>query len=84
MKTFLFDLFERYKRFSETIDVRTSICNRPWFVINDGGEKEVYKFKEDGTINIVISGRVTKGTWEYDPSDKTIIISSGEQSFMHL
>ena len=42
----------------------------------------MYKFKEDGTINIVLSGRVTKGTWEYDPTDKTIIISASDQSYM--
>ena len=42
----------------------------------------MYKFKEDGTINIVLSGRVTRGTWEYDPSDKTIIISASNQSYM--
>ena len=82
MKLYLFDTINRYKRYSETLDVRTKICNRPWIVFNDGGEKEVYKFKEDGTINIVLSGRVTKGTWEYDPSDKTLIISASDQSYM--
>lgn len=82
MKLYLFDTINRYKRYSETLDVKTKICNRPWIVFNDGGEKEVYKFKEDGTINIVLSGRVTRGTWEYDPSDKTIIISASNQSYM--
>ena len=82
MKLYLFDTINRYKRYSETLDVKTKICNRPWIVFNDGGEKEVYKFKEDGTINIVLSGRVTRGTWEYDPTDKTIIISASDQSYM--
>ena len=82
MKLYLFDTINRYKRYSEILDVKTKICNRPWIVFNDGGEKEVYKFKEDGTINIVLAGRVTKGTWEYDPSDKTIIISASDQSYM--
>ena len=82
MKLYLFDTINRYKRYSETLDVKTKICNRPWIVFNDGGEKEVYKFKEDGTINIILSGRVTKGNWEYDPSDKTIIISASDQSYM--
>ena len=82
MKLYLFDTINRFKRYSETLDVKTKICNRPWIVFNDGGEKEVYKFKEDGTINIVLSGRVTRGTWEYDPTDKTIIISASDQSYM--
>lgn len=82
MKLYLFDTINRFKRYSEMLDVKTKICNRPWIVFNDGGEKEVYKFKEDGTINIVLSGRVTRGTWEYDPTDKTIIISASDQSYM--
>ena len=82
MKLYLFDTINRFKRYSETLDIKTKICNRPWIVFNDGGEREVYKFKEDGTINIVLSGRVTRGTWEYDPTDKTIIISASKQSYM--
>lgn len=82
MKLYVFDTINRYKRYSETLDAKTKICNRSWIVFNDGGEKEVYKFKEDGTINVVLSGRVTRGTWEYDPTDKTIIISASNQSYM--
>lgn len=82
MRTFLFDLFSRYRRFSESIDVQVSLCNRPWIVFNDGTEKEVYKFREDGSIYIVLSGIVSKGKWEYDPSDKTIFITAGSQTYM--
>jgi len=82
MKTYLLDTYNRYKRYSETLDVKTKLCNRPWVVFNDGGEREVYKFKEDGTIKIILSGRVTTGTWEYDPSDKTLEIAAGDQAYM--
>lgn len=82
MKTYLLDTYNRYKRFSETLDVNTKLCNRAWIVFNDGTEREVYKFKEDGTIKIIISGRVTTGTWEYDPSDKTLEIAAGQQAIM--
>lgn len=65
--------------------VRTQLCNKTWIVFNDGGEREIYKFKEDGAIRIILSGRVTSGTWEYDHGDKSMIISASDQSIMvHL
>lgn len=82
MKTYLLDSYNRFKRYSEILDVKTKLCNRPWVVFNDGGEREVYKFKEDGKLQIILSGVVTLGTWEYDPTDKTLIISVPGQSFM--
>lgn len=44
MKTYLFDTFNRYKRFSEKLDAKTILCNKSWWVFNDSGEKEVYIF----------------------------------------
>lgn len=37
MKTFLFDTFNKYKRFSESLDVETILCNKTWFVFNSSG-----------------------------------------------
>lgn len=82
MKRYILDSYNRFKRYSETLDVRTQLCNKTWIVFNDGGEREIYKFKEDGTIRIILSGRVTSGTWEYDPGDKSMIISASDQSIM--
>lgn len=82
MKTFLLDSYNRYKRYSESLDVKTQLCNKTWVVFNDGEDRELYKFKEDGTIRIILSGRVSSGTWEYDPSDKSMIISASNQSIM--
>lgn len=82
MKAYLLDTYNRYKRYSETLDVKTHFCNKTWVVFNDGGERELYKFKEDGTIRIILSGRVSSGTWEYDPTDKSMIITASGQSIM--
>lgn len=82
MKTYLLDSYNRYRRYSETLDVKTQLCNRTWVVFNDGDERELYKFKEDGTIRIILSGRVSSGTWEFDPNDKSMIISASDQSIM--
>lgn len=82
MKTFLFDSFNKYKRFSESLDVETTLCNKAWFVFNNSGEKEIYIFQEKGKLKISLNGKVTHATWEYIPANKSLIISGNEQSYM--
>ena len=82
MKTYLFDTFNRYKRFSEELDAKTILCNRSWWVFNDSGEKEVYIFNTDGTLIIAVSGKVTNATWQYIAANKSLIISGNNQSYM--
>lgn len=82
MKTFLFNAINKYKRFSESLEVKEAICNKSWNVFNDSGEKELYIFQEDGTLYITLNGKVSHGTWKYIPANKSIIISASEQSYM--
>lgn len=82
MKTYLFDTFNRYKRFSEKLDAKTILCNKSWWVFNDNGDKEVYIFQTDGSLIISIKGRVSYSTWKYISANQSIIITSGEQSYM--
>ena len=82
MKTYLFDTFNRYKRFSEKLDAKTILCNKSWWVFNDSGEKELYIFNTDGSLIISVSGKVTNATWKYIPANKSIIISGNNQSYM--
>lgn len=85
MKTYITNILNRYKRYSENQDVKTAICNRSWWVFNDCGEKELYIFQEDNTLIISLSGRVTKGTWEYVPTNRSLIITAKNESYMlHL
>lgn len=82
MKTFLLDSFNRYKRFSEELDVKTILCNKSWLIFNDCREKEVYIFQEDGTLIISLNGKVTSATWKYVTANKSLLISSHKESFM--
>lgn len=82
MKTYIFDTFNRYKRFSEELDAKTILCNKSWWVFNDSGEKEVYIFNTDGTLIIAVSGKVTNATWQYISANKSIIITGNNQSYM--
>lgn len=82
MKTYLFDTIERYRRFSESLDVKVVICNKSWSVFNDSGEKDIYIFQEDGSLIISNNGKVTNGTWKYIPANKSVIINGNNQSYM--
>lgn len=82
MKTYLFDSFNRYKRFSEELDAKTILCNKAWWVFNDSGEKELYIFNTDGSLIISVSGSVTNATWKYITANKSIIITGNNQSYM--
>ncbi len=86
MRTYLFDKLSKIKQFNDKLDelteVKRRLCNKPWLVFNEGNEREIYKFREDGSIVISINGSVTKGTWEFDSTDKTIIITTSSHSIM--
>lgn len=82
MKTYLLDSLERFKRYSESLDAKTIICNKTWIVFNDNGIKEIYIFQEDGDLIISCDGIVTNGKWKYIPANKSLIISGNDQSYM--
>ena len=82
MKTYLFDIINKYKQFSEELDAKAIICNKAWWVFNDSGEKEVYIFNPDGSLIISVSGKVTNATWQYIAANRSLIISGNNQSYM--
>ena len=82
MRTYVMDSFNKYKRFSEKLDVKAILCNKSWWVFNDSGEKEIYIFQEDGSLIVSLNGNVTVANWKYIPVNKSLIINSKEQSYM--
>ncbi len=76
MKTYLFDTINRYKRFSENLDVKTTLCNKSWWVFNDSGAKSIYIFQENGDLYITTNGIGIKGSWQYVTANQTVIINS--------
>lgn len=82
MKTYLFDTLNRYKQFSETLDVKAILCNKSWWIFNNSDEKEIYIFQGDGTLIISYGGKVSKATWQYIPVNKSLIISTKDEAYM--
>lgn len=82
MKTYLLDILNKYNRFSESLDVKTILCNKSWLAFNDTGDKELYIFQENGSLIVSINGKVTNGTWQYISTNKSIILSFKGQAYM--
>lgn len=84
MKTYFFDTLNRYKRFSEKLDAKTTLCNKTWWIFNDHGEKETYIFQKDGTLIISLKGKVKYSKWEYISANHSVIINSSEGAYMFV
>lgn len=84
MKTYLLDTINRIRRFSESLDVQTALCNRPWIVFNDSGEKEVLIFDPDGSVLITVNGVGVRSTWQWIPANKSLIINQHDDTIIML
>lgn len=83
MKTFLLNIPNEIRNWSNTLDAKSVLCNQSWNVFNDEGVKEVYVFQKDGTLIASHNGKVTRAKWEYIPQNTSLIIeNSGADTFM--
>lgn len=82
MKTYILDSLNRFKRYSQNLDVKTILCNKEWLVFNDSGEKEVYIFHEDGTVLVTVNGVGKDVYWKYEPANQSIILIDKENKYM--
>lgn len=82
MKTYIFDSINRYKRYSENLDVKATLCNKSWWLFNDEGTKSLYIFQENGDLYITTNGVGIKGTWQYISANKSVIINSENKILM--
>lgn len=78
MKTYLLDTIERYKRFSQSLDVKTILCSKAWYVLNEDGDTEILIFQEDGTILVSVNGSTKKYTWHFIPQNQSLNIMHSE------
>lgn len=82
MKTYIVNSIKKIRFYKENIDVKLYICDKPWQVFNDSGEKELYIFLSDGTLVISRNGDVTNAKWKYINANKSIITTTSNGSVM--
>ncbi len=78
MKTYLVDTIERFKRFSQSLDVKALLCSKAWYVLNEDGDTENLIFQPDGTVLVSVNGEIKKYTWQYIPQNQSLSIMHSE------
>lgn len=82
MKTYLFDTINRYKRWSEQLDMKAKLCNKSWLVFNDNGENEKLVFLENGTLVSSNNGVAIQGTWQFVAATQSLVILYDNKGYM--
>jgi len=82
MKTYLFDTINRYKRWSEQLDMKAKLCNKSWLVFNDNGENEKLVFLENGTLVSSNNGVAIQGTWQFISATQSLVILYDNKGYM--
>lgn len=78
MKTYILDSFNRLKSYSKALDAKAVLCNKAWLIFNTEGNKEVWKFKQDGTMSIAHNGEFQIYNWNYDTTDNSVNIMKSD------
>ena len=84
MKTYILDTIDRFKRYSQTLDVQTILCQKAWYVLNEDGDDEKFIFQKDGTIIVSINGTTKTYQWEYIPSMQSVHIKYSQSEGIML
>ncbi len=84
MKTYLLDTFNRYKKFSQNLDVKTVLCSKSWYVFNDEDEKQLYIFQRDGSVLVTTNGVGSLLSWKYLSTNNSILLYSNKDNFIML
>lgn len=74
MKTFIINIPNEIRNWSNKLDAQAILTSRSWIVFNDEGVKEVYIFRKDGSLIASHNGKVTKAKWEYIAINTSIMI----------
>ncbi|MBQ9585410.1 MAG: hypothetical protein IJR20_05355 [Muribaculaceae bacterium] len=84
MKTYLLDTVKRIKRFSQSLDVSTILCNKPWVVFNNTGAKELYIFDRDKTVLMINNGVGVRKTWNWVSANNSLTINMENDTVIML
>jgi hydroxymethylpyrimidine pyrophosphatase-like HAD family hydrolase len=82
MRTYILEILNKYKRYSEAWDIKRILCDKSWIVFNDSCDREIYIFHENGSLIQSRNGIVYSGSWQYVTANKSIVILSQGQAYM--
>ncbi|MCQ2149692.1 MAG: hypothetical protein MJY45_04980 [Bacteroidales bacterium] len=82
MKSFILSIPDNLKKANKALDAKSVLCGNSWEVFNDDGIKQVFIFNKDNTLFISTNGDVLTSSWQYIPTNNSIIITTGDKTFL--
>ena len=75
MKTFIFNLADRWRQYSQELDVQEVLCAQSWCVFDNDESQEVLIFKRDGCLIISVNGDTQSYKWQYFTQNNSLLIN---------
>ena len=80
MKSFILSIPDNLKKANNTLDAKAVLCGNSWEVFNDEGIKQIFIFNKDNSLLISTNGDVETFSWQYIPTNNSIIITTGNKT----
>ena len=77
MKQYLKSIVNDLKQFSNTLDKKSLLLNKPWALIDSDLGIQKIIFKSDKEMVLSRDGNATKGKWEYLSEAKSLLLDRG-------
>lgn len=74
MKLFLKNILPQLKMYSEGLDKKSLLIEKPWVLVNSTTSYQKLIFKRNGELIMSTDGKVDVGKWEYLASAKSILL----------
>lgn len=82
MKEYLKNISSTLKNYSQSLDKKSILIEKPWTMIDDDMEQQKLIFKKNHELIISKNGKVQTGKWEYFSEAKSLLIDRGEDKLL--
>jgi hypothetical protein len=77
MLDFLQGLLPRLKQFSQSLDQTEMFVDKPWVLLDEDGQQQMYIFRRNGELLMSLDGQVQVGKWDYIAAAQSLLIDRG-------
>lgn len=82
MREYLKNISSRLKNYSQSLDKKSILLEKPWTMIDDDMEQQKLIFKKNHELIISKNGEVQVGKWEYFSEAKSLLIDRGKDKLL--
>lgn len=83
MREFVLSIPDGIKQAGEKLNLKASLCDKPWIVYNDEDAKVVFIFNADGDLLVSTNGRVEFAKWQYVKANGCVLITLNGNTTMY-